>query len=275
MNFKNIFFTTKNQFSKKRSIKKKNVVIFVTVILVSSTMLGSFFEKEKAMATSSNVDYLKRLPVKQNLSFKTKVAYVKPKYDDIKITRPTTKKAIRKRIKKFNKELLIGTRARVRLLGKVVATSRFKIPVRVEIESHQELKSGTILLGNAKVDKISERLHIDFYGALINRKKVNIEAKAFMPDGTFGIEGEYSSGDFKKYGSRFGANFIGGVAKGFKRKSVTALGVVYEHSNLSNAVLNGLSTSFLDYAGDKARENSQPHASIILKDAMDFSVYFY
>ena len=49
-------------------------------------------------------------------------------------------------------------------------------------------------------------------------KKFSIQGKAFMEDGTFGIKGKFKSGELKKYGARFGSNFVGGVSQGLKEK---------------------------------------------------------
>ena len=95
-----------------------------------------------------------------------------------------------------------------------------------------------------------------------------------MLDGTFGLQGKFNSGEFKKYSSRFGSNFIGGVSQSLKEKSVTNSGTLLEVGGLKNAILNGLSLSFLDYAQDKARRNESPQAKITLEDQTLFFVYF-
>ena len=55
---------------------------------------------------------------------------------------------------------------------------------------------------------------------------------------------------------------------------MTSSGAIFESGGLRNAILNGLSLSFLDYGKDKARRHEIPSAEIILEDKTLFFVYF-
>ena len=55
---------------------------------------------------------------------------------------------------------------------------------------------------------------------------------------------------------------------------MTSSGAVFESGGLRNAILNGLSLSFLDYAQDKARKHETPTAEIILEDKTLFFCLF-
>ncbi len=271
-----VFLTEKNRYSKKKNLKVKNIVVVLSLALLAILVLGIIFEKKEIRTREQPTNYFNNLPHK-NPSLLSK--YKEPEYDDIKIEdapKPITKTS-------FSKDALIGSKQAVELLGKVISNSRGVVPIRVKTITHKNskdyeldfrLKEGTLLLGKGRVDRLSKRLHITFHSLLIKGKRISIQAKAFMEDGTFGVKGEYNSGELKKYGSRFGSNFIGGVSQGLKEKTITKSGNVLELGGLKNAILNGLSLSFLDFAQDKARGNENPSAVIIIPDKTKFFVYF-
>ena len=274
-----IFLDKQDPYTKKRRLNIKNISISIIVLLFLFLVLGEFMEKKEEKVQEKPLNYLSHLPKKtSNLSG----SYKEPEYDDIIPSEIKETKANRR--KGFSKEKLIGSKQAVQVLGKVIATSKNPVPLRAKIvrlknpsKDYQldfKLKEGSLLLGKAQVDKISERLHITFYSLLINGKRYSIQATAFMPNGSYGIEGEFQSGEFKKYSSRFGANFIGGLSQGLKQKSVTSSGAILEVSGLGNAILNGISLSFLDYAKDKARGNENPENKITIPDKTHFFVYF-
>ena len=274
-----LFLSTKNQYSKKRQLKVKSVIITVSSLLLLTLILGSFFEKPQKEVEEKTPSYLKNLPTKTS----SEISYKELEYDDIKVEEVPQGTRTAK-TKSFNREALIGSKHAVRLLGKVIAKSHKSVPVRAKVISFKtnqdeyeldfELKEGSVLLGKGHLDPLSERLHITFHSLLMKGKKYSIQAKAFMKDGTFGVSGKFNSGEFKKYGARFGANFVGGVSQGLKEKTISKSGAIFDSGGLKNAVLNGLSLSFLDYAQDKARKHETPSAKITLKDRTLFFIYF-
>ncbi len=273
------FLSPKNHYSKKRQIRGKNIFILFISFLILILTLESIFESKEKNLQEEQSSY----PLEvhgHNTRIHYKKVYKEPEYDDIKISPPQreTKR------QGFNKDALIGSKQAVELLGKVILTSQKEAPLRAKVMASKNLpkdyaldfhlKEGALLLGKAKVDKSSKRLHINFHTLLIDKKRVSIQGVAFMPDGTFGVKGEYNSGELKKYSSRFGSNFIGGVSQGLKEKTITKSGDILELGGLKNAILNGLSLSFLDFAQDKARSNENPSAKIIIPDKTKFLVYF-
>ncbi len=281
-NYKKIdkyFLTDKNQFSKKRTLKVKNLVIIITLFVLFIVILGSIFEKENiSNIKRSDISYLN---IKENQLEVKNLTYKKPEYDGIKIGSIKLDKTDKK--SSFNKDMLIGTKVAAKILGKVIATSKDHTFVRAKVINYSnsneynydfKLKPESLLLGRGRVDTATKRLNIKFNTLVIDGKRVSINANAFMEDGSFGVRGKYSSGELKKYGARFGSNFIGGVSEGLKKKSIRG-GIIHEVASLKNAILSGLSLSFLDYAQDKANENQMVNASIEVKDRSLIFVYFY
>lgn len=278
---KHLFVTPENQYTKKRQIKPKAIAIVIIVILTIFLILGSFFEETQKEPKRQTTTYLDKLPTPQASAT---LPYKEPEYEEIIASDiPKSSRAKVSRVKSFNREALIGSKQAVVLLGNIVANSKDFVPIRAKVITSNSpkdygldfhLKKGTLLLGRGQVDKTSERLHISFHSLLIDGKRHSIQAKAFMADGSFGLTGKYNSGELKKYGYRFGGNFIGGVSQGLKQKTVTQSGAVLEVANLGNALLNGLSLSFLDYAKDKSRKNEKTQAKVFLKDKFKFIAYF-
>ena len=275
-----IFLSPKNQYSKKRQLKQKNILIFAISLIFFTLILGSFFEEKEKSSKEKTPSYLSSLP-SRNSQIHYKRTYKEPEYDDIEI-KPSPKQ--NNKAQGLSREALIGSRSAVRLLGNLRAKSKDSIPIRAKVIAYKDsspdyegdfkLKEGSLLLGKGRLDPLTERLHITFHNLLVKGKKISIQAKAFMLDGTFGLKGKFSSGELKKYSSRFGSNFIGGVSQGLKEKSVTSSGTLLEIGSIKNAILNGLSLSFLDYAQDKSRRNESPQAKITLEDKTLFFVYF-
>lgn len=207
----NLFLSHKNQYSKKRNLKTKNIFIAIGVILFAILALGIFFEEKEIQVEEQNHSYLENLPKKVS-----HLVYQEPEYDDLKEEegREKTKESN----SSFNRGLLIGSKENAQILGRVIATSKGSVPIRAKIINYSKenrihkmdfkLKEDSLLLGKGRIDRLSQRLHITFHTLIIDEKKISIQANAFMEDGTFGLKGEFNSGEMKKYGSRFGANFV-------------------------------------------------------------------
>ena len=170
----NIFLSQKNQYSKKRQLKQKNILIFAISLIFITLILGSFFENKEKASNEKTPSYLSLLP-SRNTQIHYKRAYKEPEYDDIEIK--NSPKRNRNKNQAFSRESLIGSRSAVKLLGKVRAKSRDSIPIRAKVVAYKDsnpdyegdfkLKEGNLLLGKGRLDPFTERLHITFHNLLL------------------------------------------------------------------------------------------------------------
>ena len=281
-----IFLSSKNSFSKKRSLKSKNVLIAFCSVLIVFVILGSVLEPKKGANKKSPFfsEKLNSQVVKARSDYEDT-----EEYDDLETPTIKSAKKIKKNISQLlvttNKNNFTGAKVLVELIGKIKSSVGLSIPVEVRVlsnisdntlaTSRPQLEEGSRLLGTAKLNPSLERLEIAFH-SFVNPfgKQKLIKAQAFMPDDSFGIRGNYSSGELKKYGSRMAGNFIGGLSQGLKQRSLTKAGAVLEIGNLKNAVLNGVSLSALDYVREKSRKHERSQASIQVEGGARFFVRF-
>lgn len=285
-----VFLGSKNSFSQKRSLKSKNVLIAFCSVLIVFVVLGSVSETKKGAGAKSpffseklNSQVVKEVSEYEDAEQETE------EYDNLDTSdiRPI------KKTKEDNSQLLVatsknnftGAKVLVELIGRVKSSAGLSAPIEARVLSNildnadmvnkPQLEEGSKLLGVAKLNPNLERLEITFH-SLIDHfgKQKPIKAQAFMPDGSFGIRGNYSSGELKKYGSRMAGNFLGGLSQGLKQRSFTKAGAILEIGNLKNAVLNGVSLSALDYAREKSRKHEVSKVSIELEHEARFFVRF-
>ncbi len=281
-----IFLSSKNSFSKKRSLKSKNVLIAFCSVLIVFVILGSVLEPKKG-ANKKSPFFSEKL---NSQVVKTSSDYEDTEeYDDLETPTIKSAKKIKKNISQLlvttNKNNFTGAKVLVELIGKIKSSVGLSIPVEVRVlsnisdntlaTSRPQLEEGSRLLGTAKLNPRLERLEIAFH-SFVNPfgKQKLIKAQAFMPDDSFGVRGNYSSGELKKYGSRMAGNFIGGLSQGLKQRSLTKTGAVLEIGNLKNAVLNGVSLSALDYVREKSRKHERSQAFIQVEQGARFFVRF-
>lgn len=123
---------------------------------------------------------------------------------------PTQKQSIR------NPDILIGDVIQAEISESLIAFSDSKAPIRAIIKSGK-LK-GSILLGEATLEKNSKRILIDFKKlTTINSNQTwNLQASALNEKGILGIEGKLISGE-EKY---FAAEFLAAAAAGFADSTI-------------------------------------------------------
>lgn len=181
----------------------------------------------------------------------------------------------------FGGTLPMGSQIRAQILGQVEsADSNSPVTALITADAMSPLDAmiipkGTRVIGSGQLDPRRERLQVRFHTLVFPEgQQFSVSALAMMSDGSSGLAGNFSSGNFRKNASRFLGNFIGGLAQGMKDKTSTGqLGIPMETGGLKNGVLNGIADSSTSYAKTTTDEMAQSGASIIIKDGTLFSLY--
>lgn len=177
--------------------------------------------------------------------------------------------------------LPIGTLVRVRLVGNVESADQKSPVIAVVTESSlspggsEVIPRGARLIGQGQIDSERERLQVAFSTLVFPEgEQYSFSGLAAMPDGSSGVEGDFSSGKFKRYASQFAGNFIGGMAEGLKdRESAGQMGIPFEPGSLKNGALNGVAQSSLDFAKSSSEEMGKAKPSMRLSEGQEFVVY--
>jgi hypothetical protein len=172
----------------------------------------------------------------------------------------------------------MGAATGAKLVNAVVSANSTS-PVVAVIQSEQAseaIPAGSRAIGNAKFDEQSKRISIGFHTIVYpDGEQHAVQAIAMMPDGSAGLEGDYSSGEGKRQVGRFFGYFIGGLAEGLKTKSQgSAFSSPFEPGSLRNGVLNGVSQSAEDQAHQYSDSMGNSQASMSLPAGLDFVFYF-
>lgn len=177
--------------------------------------------------------------------------------------------------------LPMGSQIRAQVLGQVEsADSNSPVTAVILADAMSPLDAlvipkGTTVIGNGQLDARRERLQVRFHTLVFpDGQQFSLSALAMMPDGSSGLAGNFSSGNFRKNVSQFLGNFVGGLAQGMKDKSSSGqLGIPVEPGSLKNGVLNGVAESSLSYAKTTTDDLAQGGASITVKAGTLFSLY--
>jgi len=174
-----------------------------------------------------------------------------------------------------------GSTIRVKLLNRVLSSDK-RAPVKagftqsVTIESGIDIPEGTLVLGQSEFDEGTERLFVYFHTLVLeDGTEKAINASAMMLDGSMGLEGDYHAQTMKKQGGRMLGTFLGGLASGFKDRSIDArTGEVFTPGNLKNAFLNGVAESSFDQAKDYGQKMQNTSGYLEVNAGTDFLIYF-
>ncbi len=123
---------------------------------------------------------------------------------------PTQKQSIR------NPDILIGDVIKAEITESLIAFSESKAPIRAIVR--QGKLKGSVLLGEATLEKNSKRILIEFkkVTAIHSNQTWSLQASALDEKGILGIEGKLISGE-EKY---FAAEFLAAAAAGFADSTI-------------------------------------------------------
>ena len=173
-------------------------------------------------------------------------------------------------------QISMGTTIGAKLLNAVVSANTASPAIAIIQDESQKIPAGSKAIGSATFDEQGHRMAIHFNTIVYpDGEQHNVQAIAMMPDGSAGLEGDYSSGEGKRQAGRFFGYFIGGMADGMKeRQQGSMMGGPFEPGSIKNGVLNGISQSADDQAHQYSDSMSSAHASMSLPPAMEFIFYF-
>ena len=177
--------------------------------------------------------------------------------------------------------LPIGTQIQVQLLGRVESTDSNSPVTAVILQDALSpvdalvIPKGTKVIGSGHLDGQRERLQVQFNTLVFPEgEQYSVSALATMPDGSSGLAGDFSSGEFRKNASQFIGTFVGGLANGLKdRTTVGQIGIPFEPGSLKNGVLNGVADSSANYAKSSSEKFGQVSASISIPSGTSFVLY--
>jgi type IV secretory pathway VirB10-like protein len=290
------FLNEANPYSKKRSIKGWHVAGFFIVLAIVVLIVGSVLderEQHRRQVEQAKLDAERAAKVVggapvNNGGSSQGDGYVDPPKGQGSANQGSSKNRnfsasqLIKSGDSVSDVLPMGTTIRVRLLGKVESSDAQSPVTGVLTEDAKSpagfvvIPQGTKVIGQGSVDENRERLQVRFSAVVFPEgEQFSISALAAMPDGSSGIVGDYSSGQFKRHASQFVGNFIGGMADGLKDKQAAGLmGNSFEPGNLKNGTLNGLAQSSADYAKSSAEDAGQKsQASIRVENGQIFNLY--
>lgn len=286
------FLNEENPYSKKRTIKMIHVVGVLGFLALGVLILGSVFEKrdnelrvaaEVAKETKASTSTPAGAATAQNsgyVSLPTKFGSMGgPSSGSGR--RQASASQIIQRGESSADTLPIGTRILVQLIGNVESTDANSPVQAVLLEDALSpaqsivIPKGTTVIGSGQLDANRERLQVRFHTFVFPEgQQFTVSGLATMPDGSSGLEGDFSSGQFKRNVSQFLGNFVGGLAKGMTDKTSNGqLGIPVEPGSLKNGVLNGVAQSSMNYAKASSEQMGQVGASIRVKSGARFQVY--
>lgn len=290
------FLNEAHPYSKKRTIKLSHVAIVISGLTVIVLALGSIFEKraetereanKAAKEAKSNSEVPGNAPAgsraqgsgsQQNGYLSLQSTYGgRP----VSTGRQLTATQIIKRGESAVDVLPVGTQIKVELVGRVESTdSNSPVTALILQDAFSPVEAlviprGTKVIGNGQLDTGRERLQVHFHTLVFPEwEQYSISGLAAMLDGSSGLEGDFSSGAFKRNASQFIGNFVGGLAEGMKdRTSVGQIGIPFEPGSLKNGVLNGVADSSLNYAKTSSEKMGQSGASIKVNGGLPFVLY--
>lgn len=172
----------------------------------------------------------------------------------------------------------MGSTIGAKLINSIISANSSS-PVIAEIASHdvsRDIPPGSKAIGSAKFDENLKRISIAFHTIVYpDGEQHGAQGVAMMPDGSAGLEGDYSSGEGKRQVGRFMGYFISGLADGMKSRSQEgAFSNSYEPGSVRNGVLNGVAQSAQDQAKQYSDSMGNTTASMSLPAGTEFVLYF-
>ena len=151
---------------------------------------------------------------------------------------PTNKQGIR------NYDLNSGDVVNARIEESLIAFSDSKAPIRAVITSGK-LK-GSILLGEASLEKNSKRILVDFkkLRSINGTQLWSVQAAGLDQTGIYGIEGKLISGEEKYFAAEFLAAGAAGYADATIKRDQNALGNYVEEPGVNTVAKKALSGAF-------------------------------
>ena len=134
---------------------------------------------------------------------------------------------------------------------------------------------GTKLIGTATLDDEAERLQIQVSTLLYpDGTKYTVQGVALMPDGSYGLAGNYDGGNLSHDAGTVFGSLASGFAEGMKTRTTGPFGTVTETGSLRNGLLNGISDVARDHANQVTSGLSQRKSKISVPASTPFLLYF-
>ena len=133
-------------------------------------------------------------------------------------------------------------------------------------------KSGTLFTGQA-VSR-HERLQISFSSALVNGKKVSLQAQALdIGDKKIGIRAPRFQSYTKKMGNAIGLSFLAGAADVLQDRDMIGTNVV-KRPTLKNAVINGINQSVSELSRVEMEKVKDAAEGVVIDIETEFIIAF-
>ncbi len=134
---------------------------------------------------------------------------------------------------------------------------------------------GAKLLGTSALDARAKRLQIRFHHVVFpDGTDSSISAVALDLDGSYGLRGDYKSGNTQKQVGKFSGTFLGGLAEGLKDKQAAgAFLPPIASGSIKNGLLNAVSDTALDQVNSFSSDLQSEQPSISVPSGLNFLVY--
>ena len=151
----------------------------------------------------------------------------------------------------------LGTVIQAVIRESAIAFPESKVPIRAIVASGTQ--RGSILLGEATLERNSKRITIEFKKLRLARGNETYElvANALDATGTLGLEGEYESNEGKLLSAELLASAVAGFSDATLERTVGPFGQPLETPSLSNASKKAASSSLTKMAerlGEKVKQ---------------------
>lgn len=284
------FLNEEHVYSKKRTLKMKHVGGALGGLAILVFILGSILDeraKHEITATEAKKEAgAAATPTNSSQGASSSGGYLSLPSLSMGGARPALQRQrsatqIIKRGENAADVLPMGSGIQVELIGKVESTDASS-PVQALIlqdvlspVSALVIPKGTKVIGNGQLNASRERLQVRFHTLVFPEgEQFGISGLAAMPDGSSGLEGDFSSGALKRNGSQFIGTFLGGVAEGLKdRTAMGGLGIPFEPGGLKNGVLNGIVQTSQNYTKTQTEQMGQAGASIKVPSGTRFVLF--
>ena len=289
------FLNEEHPYSKKRTIKLLHVGfaigVLATIVLIIGTVLDKRAQREQeearaakevknnsgipgnaqAGAKPSQSNQGGHLSLEQNFSTLSRGGSSR-QYNATQIIQRGTSGA---------DVLPIGTQIQAQVLGLAESTDSNSPVTAVILQNALSpvealvIPKGTKVIGSGHIDAQRERLQVQFHTLVFPEgEQYSVSAIATMPDGSSGLAGAFSSGEFRKNASQFIGTFVSGVAEGLKDRTTGGqIGIPFEPGSLKNGVLNGIAGSSANYVKSTSEKLGQVSASISVSSGTPFVLY--
>jgi hypothetical protein len=289
------FLNEENPYSKKRTIRLAYVLAVMGGLAVLVFILGAVFD-EKQKKQQEVAQAAKDVNNSTNIQGRAGSGTAAPAqsggylslqstYMNLQGGRATSRERsatqIIKRGENSADALPMGSQIQAELVGRVESADSNSPVTAVILEDVLSpvqalvIPKGTRVIGGGQLDVNRERLQVRFTTLVFPEgQQFSISGLAAMLDGSSGLAGDFSSGEFKKNVSQFVGTFIGGLATGMQdRTAVGQIGIPFETGSLKNGVLNGVADSSMNYAKSQSDKMGQAGAKIKVPSGTKFVLY--